>query len=46
MHGTAMKIIKIDLQKVRWKGMDWIDLSEHRERWRELASAVMNFQVP
>jgi hypothetical protein len=38
--------IKMDLQKVGWRGMDWIDLAEDRERWRELVNAVMNFRVP
>jgi len=38
--------IKMDLQKVGWRGMDWIDLAEDRDRWLELANAVMNFQVP
>jgi hypothetical protein len=38
--------IKMDLQKVGWRGMDWIDLTEDRDRWLELANAVMNFQVP
>jgi hypothetical protein len=27
-------------------GMDWIDLSEDRERWQALENAVMNLQVP
>jgi len=38
--------IKMDLQKMGWKGMDWIDLAEDRERWRELVNVVMNFRVP
>jgi hypothetical protein len=25
--------IKIDLQEVGWRGMDWIDLAEDRDRW-------------
>ena len=31
------------LQEVGW-GMDWIDLAEDRERWRELVSAVMSIK--
>jgi negative regulator of genetic competence, sporulation and motility len=36
----------MDLQKVEWRGMDWTDLAENRERWRELVNAVMNSRVP
>ena len=35
---------KMYIQKVGW-GMDWIDMADHRERWRDLVSAVMNFRV-
>jgi hypothetical protein len=26
-------------------GMDWIELAQDRERWRELLNAVMNLRV-
>jgi hypothetical protein len=38
--------IKIDLQEVRCKGMDLIDLAQERDRWRALVNDVMNLQVP
>jgi CRISPR/Cas system-associated protein Cas7 (RAMP superfamily) len=38
--------IKTDLQEVGCERMDWIDLAEDRERWRELVKAVMNLLVP
>jgi hypothetical protein len=38
--------IKMDLQEVGWRGMDWIDMAQDRDRWRALVIAVMNLRVP
>ena len=38
--------IRTDLQKVGCVYMDWIGLAQDRDRWRTLASAVMNLGVP
>jgi len=38
--------IKIDLQEVGCESMDWIELAEDRDRWRELVSVVTNLWVP
>ena len=38
--------IKMDLQEVRCRGMDWIDLAQDRDRWRAVLSAVMFLWVP
>jgi hypothetical protein len=38
--------IKMDLQEVGCRCMDWIVLAQDRDRWRALVIAVMNLQVP
>jgi hypothetical protein len=37
--------IKMDLREVRWRGIDWINLAQDRDRWRALVNAVMNLWV-
>ena len=37
---------KMDLEEVKWVGMDWIHLAQDRDRWRALVHAVMNRWVP
>ena len=37
--------IKMDIQEVRFWGMDWIDLAQDRDRWRARVTAVMNLRV-
>ena len=36
--------IKMDLQEVGWRSMDWIDLAQNRDRWKDLVNAVMNLR--
>ena len=38
--------IKMDIQEVdRW-GMDWIYLSQDRDKWLALVNAIMNLRIP
>jgi hypothetical protein len=36
----------MDLRKIGWGGMDWIDLGQDRDRWTALVNTVMNLRVP
>jgi hypothetical protein len=38
--------IKMDLLEVGWRGMDWINVAQDRDRWRALVHTVMNLRVP
>jgi hypothetical protein len=38
--------IKTDLREVGFGCVDWIGLTQDRDRWRALVSAVMNLRVP
>ena len=38
--------IRMDLQEVGFGYRDWIGLTQDRDSWRTLVSAVMNLRVP
>jgi hypothetical protein len=35
----------MDLQEVGYRGMDWIELAQDRNRWQALGNAVINLWV-
>ena len=37
---------KMDLKEVGRGAVDWIELSQDRERWRTLVNTVMNIRIP
>jgi hypothetical protein len=36
----------MDLLEVEFGVIDWIELAQDRDRWRELVNAAMNFRAP
>jgi hypothetical protein len=38
--------IKIVLQEVGYRSMDWNELAQDRDRWRAPMNSVMNLRVP
>jgi hypothetical protein len=39
-------IIKMDLLDIGWGGVDWIGVTQDRDRWRALVIAALNLRVP
>jgi hypothetical protein len=38
--------IKMYLREIGWDGVDWIDMAQDRDQWRDLVNTVLNLQVP
>jgi hypothetical protein len=41
-----MDNIKIELWKMEWGCVDWIDLAQDRHQWHPLVNMIMNLWVP
>jgi hypothetical protein len=39
-------IDNIKMDQRGWGGMDWIDVTENRNRWRALVNTIINLRVP
>jgi len=37
--------IRMDLRKIGWEGVDWINLAQDRNQWRSVVNTVMNLRV-
>jgi hypothetical protein len=37
--------ITMDLRETGWGSVDWIQLAQDRDRWRDLVNTVMNLRV-
>jgi len=44
--GVDERIIRIDLRKIGWKGVDWIHLAQDNDQWRVFVNTVMDLQGP
>jgi hypothetical protein len=38
--------VRMDLGGVGWGDVDWIGLTQDRNRWKALVNSVLNFRVP
>jgi hypothetical protein len=44
--GRRLHNIKMDLVEVGWGDVDWIDVTQDRDRRKALVNSVLNLQVP
>jgi hypothetical protein len=38
--------IKVDVEKIGWKGAEWMNLAEDRDKCRAVVNTAMNVRVP
>jgi hypothetical protein len=44
--GFPFTSIERYLREIGWGGVDWIDMAEDRDQWRDLVNTVLNLLVP
>jgi len=37
---------ELDLKQIGCKGVEWMYLVQHRDKWRALVNTVMNLRIP
>jgi hypothetical protein len=37
---------RMDLREIGWEGVDWIHLTQVREKWKTLVKTIMSFLFP
>ena len=40
------RLLKWNIQTKKWDGVEWINLAQYIDTWRELVKAVMDIAVP
>jgi hypothetical protein len=38
--------VKMDLKKIGWEDMDWIDIVQDRENWQVLVNTLLKLEIP
>jgi hypothetical protein len=46
LRGSWEDNIKMDIQEVEWKDVDWVKLAQDRDNWRDVVNMMTNLQVP
>jgi hypothetical protein len=40
-----MYVIRMDIREIDWGSVDWIQLAQDRDRWRDPVNTAMNLRV-
>jgi hypothetical protein len=45
LEGQGVDVIKMVLRDIGWRSVDWIQLTQDKDRWRAVVNTVMNLRV-